>query len=649
MQNFNQKDDRPNRQILTGFILGWGLQGLFSLPVLAQPSLPESPAAIDNQAEAATTAITEIAVEAPETILPENQQFVDRSIPPSTPSLPQSSPTPATLAEPAPTEIAVDSLQKILVKNSQSANQNLPADTSLLESPTTIENQNQPILEESTEQVTSVSQLSDIKPTDWAFQALRSLVERYGCIAGYPDSTFRGNRALTRYEFAAGVNACLDKIRELIGTGNENRVQQEDLVKIQKLQEEFAADIAVLRGRTDLLEARITELEANQFSPTVKLSGLTMVGIQGRSPNRADRAPRDGKRDTQDPGTNINTIALSQLYLTAQFTPRSNLFIGLLNQRGKTSPQLTEDVNLAYDFGENYALTLSDLNYRFLVGDKLAVIGGTAGVNMISGFRGPNRAESAASGPISTFAQRNPILNIGLGQGGAGIDWQFAKRASLQAVYSTTVPGFFVSSNGPRGHNTLGLQLTLTPAEPLDITVYYVNDYSPNGNLLSLAGDSQLTAVNPSTSKSAPLQTNAVGATVNWQVSSRISLGGWAGYTNSLIPGKSGSVATTNYMVFVNFPDLFGTGNLGGIYIGQPPKIVSSNLPTGNNLPDFLDTGLGRKGGQPGTTTHVEMFYRWQVSDNISVTPGVMMIFQPDHTRNSDPITVGVLRTSFSF
>jgi S-layer homology domain len=55
-------------------------------------------------------------------------------------------------------------------------------------------------------QITTVSQLSDIKPTDWAFQALQSLVERYGCIAGYPDKTYRGNRALTRYEFAAGLN-----------------------------------------------------------------------------------------------------------------------------------------------------------------------------------------------------------------------------------------------------------------------------------------------------------------------------------------------------------------------------------------------------------------------------------------------------------
>lgn len=68
---------------------------------------------------------------------------------------------------------------------------------------------NSSVEENAMAQVTSVSQLSDVQPTDWAFQALQSLVERYGVIAGYPDSTFRGNRALTRYEFAAGLNAPL--------------------------------------------------------------------------------------------------------------------------------------------------------------------------------------------------------------------------------------------------------------------------------------------------------------------------------------------------------------------------------------------------------------------------------------------------------
>ncbi|BAZ85209.1 hypothetical protein NIES806_14090 [Dolichospermum compactum NIES-806] len=44
-------------------------------------------------------------------------------------------------------------------------------------------------------QVTSVSQLSDVQPTDWAFSALQSLVERYGCVAGYPNG-YKGNLPL---------------------------------------------------------------------------------------------------------------------------------------------------------------------------------------------------------------------------------------------------------------------------------------------------------------------------------------------------------------------------------------------------------------------------------------------------------------------
>ncbi len=72
---------------------------------------------------------------------------------------------------------------------------------------------------EANSQVTSISQLRDVSPRDWAFEALRNLVERYQCIAGYPDGTFQGNRAMTRFEFAAGLNACFPRIEALIGTG----------------------------------------------------------------------------------------------------------------------------------------------------------------------------------------------------------------------------------------------------------------------------------------------------------------------------------------------------------------------------------------------------------------------------------------------
>lgn len=128
-------------------------------------------------------------------------------------------------------------------------------------------------------QVTNVNQLSDVRPTDWAFQALQSLVERYGCIAGYPDGTFRGNRALTRYEFAAGLNSCLDRINELIATATTDSITREDLATLQKLQEDFGAELATLRGRVDTLEAVTANLEAQQFSTTTKLRGQVIVSV----------------------------------------------------------------------------------------------------------------------------------------------------------------------------------------------------------------------------------------------------------------------------------------------------------------------------------------------------------------------------------
>jgi hypothetical protein len=39
-------------------------------------------------------------------------------------------------------------------------------------------------------QVTSVSQLKDVQPTDWSYAAISNLVSKYGCVAGYPDGTF---------------------------------------------------------------------------------------------------------------------------------------------------------------------------------------------------------------------------------------------------------------------------------------------------------------------------------------------------------------------------------------------------------------------------------------------------------------------------
>lgn len=499
-------------------------------------------------------------------------------------------------------------------------------------------------------QVTSVSQLSDVQPTDWAFQSLQSLVERYGCIAGYPDGTYRGNRALTRYEFAAGVNSCLDRINELITAGTDELVQKEDLATLQRLQEEFSAELATLRGRTDALEARTAELEANQFSTTTKLFGQAIFGVQGRTENTADFFPVDGVKDTKDPATNINLINNVQLSLFTQLSNRSILLTGLAAGNGSTAPRLSNDTKLGYELDTDNQFVLSDLTFRHLIGNNFAVVAGPVGVNAVNVFRGANRVESSGQGPISAFAQRNPIISIGNGTGGAGFDWQIGSRLSLQGVYSASDPanpndaGLFGSR---RSATTTGVQLTASPTDTIDLALHYINSYNPSGS--GFAGSLGLGVGDDQVTIGSGLKTDAFGATVAWRATPGITVGGWGGFTNSRIPNRDGNVETTNWMAFLNFPDLFGEGNLGGIYVGQPPKITESDLPAGQNIPNLLAGGLGTEGEQPGTTTHLEVFYRYRISDNITVTPGFMVLFNPGNAPESDTVGIGALRTTFTF
>ena len=147
-------------------------------------------------------------------------------------------------------------------------------------------------------QVTNVNQLRDVSPGDWAYEALRNLVETYGCIAGYPDGTYRGNRAMTRYEFAAGLNACLQQIERLIAASTADFISKEDLEILQRLMGEFEAELATLGTRVDNLEGRVAFLEDNQFSTTTKLVGEVIFGLAGvaAGEDNIDRVPAFGDR-----------------------------------------------------------------------------------------------------------------------------------------------------------------------------------------------------------------------------------------------------------------------------------------------------------------------------------------------------------------
>ncbi|WP_413172578.1 iron uptake porin [Anabaena azotica] len=467
-------------------------------------------------------------------------------------------------------------------------------------------------------QVTSVSQLSDVQPTDWAFQALQSLVERYGCIAGYPNGTYRGNRAMTRYEFAAGLNACLDRVNELIATATADLVTKQDLATLQKLREEFAAELATLRGRVDALEARAAELEANQFSTTSKLQGQVVAVFS------------DVLAGNNGDNKNTTLGARARIEFVSSFTGQDTLFTRIESNNINSPISSPQQGNLFFagSSGTTDAF-LGTLWYKFPVGKKTQAIaiatGGaaddlTSTVNIFDG--------DGAFGALSTFGTRNPIYNQ-IGGAGLGVTHQFSNKVGLSLGYLASSANDPASKSGlfDGAYGALA-QLTVKPSDRIALGLTYINSYNQPILTGSEAATSDIT--------SEAFSSNSYGLQASIGISEKFVLGGWAGYTRSqVLTGDTGDVDIWNYAVTLGFPDLGKKGNLAGIILGMEPKVTSSST---SAVSEDLDTSY-----------HIEAFYQYKISDNITITPGVIWITAPDHNDTNDDVVIGALRTTFSF
>jgi hypothetical protein len=485
------------------------------------------------------------------------------------------------------------------------------------------------------EQVTSVSQLSDVQPTDWAFQALQSLVERYGCIAGYPNGEYRGNRALTRYEFAAGLNACLNRVNELIATTTENLVTREDLTTLQNLQEQFASELATLRGRVDSLEERTARVEATQFSTTTKLVGDAIFVVGDTFGNRAG-----GNQDD----TNTFFGYRARLSFQTSFTGRDQLTTQLT--AGNNIPNLTASTGTAmtrftFDTDGREGTYLSQLIYRFPIGSQATVWVGPRALQPAVFTPTLNATVGGLNGAASRFATFNPtIYRPGFDGAGAAFAYKFSNQLQLNAGYITFDQQANVPDNGLFNGNHLALaQLTISPTRQLDIGLTYVRKYFGTGAFNLTGGTGSAFARNPFGQNATT--TDNFGLQFNWRFNPRFHLGGWFGYTLANQVANGDSEATIiNAALTLGFPDLFREGNVGGFIFGIPPKVTSSNFRATPTAPVREDSD---------TSLHLEAFYSYRVNNNMRIIPSLFVITNPEHNNANDPIWVGTLRTTFSF
>jgi hypothetical protein len=498
--------------------------------------------------------------------------------------------------------------------------------------------------DDSLSQITSVAQLSDVKPTDWAFQALQSLVERYGCIVGYPNKNYRGNRGLTRYEFAAGLNACLGRVNELVAASTADLVKEADLATLQTLQEQFAAELATLRGRVDALEARTTTLEKQQFSPVTKLAGEVIFAIA----------------DEFNQPTNNSTTFGSRVRLRLETSFTGTDFLNTRLAAGNADIFALQDGGIegiqTFNFGNTVtnSLQVDWIGYFFQLGSNMEVyleVTGGGHYDYADTLAGPLESYDGGTGALSIFGQRNPIYLIG-GGSGAALTYRLSPAVALTAGYladnsdplTSEAGSLLLAANRPdrgglfNGSYAALAQLTLTPNDFLSIGFTYINAYRrfaifdlgsgfPSSGTLLANGVGLGATVTPS-------RVNAYGAGLTYRVNPGFHVSTWLSYINAdFIDLGRGDIWT--YALTLAFPDLGKTGNLGGLVVGVEPYL--------GNAPQLIP------GARNDLPIHLEGFYKYQLTDNISITPGVTWIIAPGQNSNNRDAVIGTVRTTFTF
>ena len=483
------------------------------------------------------------------------------------------------------------------------------------------------------EQVTSVTQFSDVYPTDWAYQALSNLVEQYGCVAGYPNGTFRGNRAMTRYEAAALLNACLDRITEITD-------------ELRRLMKEFETELAILRGRVDGLEARVGELEATQFSTTTKLKGSTHWVFGA--------AKYHGKRSDFNAATNGGTSFSYDLRLALEtsFTGKDSLVTRL---RSGNMNNIYGGAGVGL-FGQEYgvdtgnAVVIDRLFYSFPVGEDFTVVAGprVRMDNMLPVW--PSAYPSDMTMDFFTYAGAPGAYNLALG-GGAGVWWKpgdFSISTSyLSANAESSCPSTDCEYGGGIGTDAAAFSATTQIAyapENWGVAAAYTKASGTNGVGL-YSGNGTRGAVALSLTDG---QTDSYGLSAWWMPEESgwipsISAGwGLTDISDSTL-GYVKSATTQSWYVGLEWSDVFLEGNSFGIAAGQPTFITDIDVDNKDDEQDYLHGG--------GYAW--EFFYKFQVTDNITVTPAIHYLSAPfvNTQRGDNKLNAmsGLVKTTFKF
>lgn len=525
--------------------------------------------------------------------------------------------------------------------------------------------------------VTSVTQLSDVQQGDWAFQALRSLVERYGCLAGQPDGNFDGSRAISRYQFAAGLNTCINRIEELILSATDS-IMEVDLITLEQLRREFATELAIFTGRVDLLEARTAQIEANQFSTTTRLSGLAWFNLNGAAfagdmqRETGDRVVGSRERrieNSEEPS--ITSSYLVWLELLTSFTGSDSLVLQIA--AGNGTPIVSQVVSAGLEFASGADFTnqsggvaannlyVRELFYQFPISSGLQLVVAPR-VNFFRYFDSSMFSfyPSSRGGFIfnyHTFNSANSTLVNAIDRGAGVIAlWNISNQLELRAAYLGENNEYlprppFNSATNPnqglfRGTNTLTAELTYRPSDRADIRLLYTrSNIQQIGGRIGSGGVAEPIYGIADDGFGGPLD-NATADTFSigfdWLVTPELGFFGRYAYGSlnvypTTIGRAGGEINVQAFQLGLAFPDLGTEGAMGTVSFVIPQHILEGR--------EFLVSG----GGDGGTQVEFELNYYFPITDNVAILPSFYIVENPNNFSDNPALFVFNFRTQFSF
>ncbi len=518
------------------------------------------------------------------------------------------------------------------------------------------------------EQVTSITQFSDVQPTDWAYQALSNLIERYGCVAGYPNGTFKGRQALTRYEAAALLNACLDRITEVTD-------------ELKRLLKEFEKELAVLKGRVDGLEAKVGELEATQFSTTTKLQGEAYFTLGGVKAN--------GNRSATSPSAwNVPVPAAVKNSAGATTNQAAIDRAKFLNSRGAANKYNARygATTFSYDVRLNFltSFTGKDLLYTRLRSGNFNNAFDGNGLNLTKLSYSSNSNDSViidrlyysfpvgkefnfTVGPKARNTEFLGVIPTAYGRGKGSEVLEFFHTYGAPGTYNratgSTLAGVW-KQNVKKGQGRFSVSASYVAPNGNIGTAYDGDPFSNSAEEGGIGTDAarasflaQLAYSAPQWGVAAAYRFGQAGsnfrrgtefvASNSWFLangnSNSVALNGWwqpktngwfpsisAGWglnslTNNEVRNTGVEFATPyvtqsqSWFVGLQWDDAFQKGNSLGAAVGQPTFATNLNRGTNRNASTFSNDG-----------NYVwEWWYKFQVTDNISITPAIFYLSNP--------------------